>query len=326
MEKIKVGNLEVAPGESATGEIKVTNRPGGDAISMPVMVTNGEKDGPVLWLNGSIHGDEPQGPLAIQTLCKRVDPEELSGAIVGVPIMNVPAFESGSRGNPDDPYSWDMNRIYPGDHDGRLTERIAAVHRDEMAETADMEISVHSGGHHSYLETTMFAPDESLELAKAMGPEWDLLLEAARPSGSPMAVLYEQGKQSISIEQGGNSSLKPSEINKDISLIVDGFTNVLRHFEMMEGKASYAGEWRRGEQEALYANKSGLWLPDPEFSLHEPVSEGTPVGKILNPYGEVLEEITTPCDGEAFGVRSLTSVQTGGWVLFFAKVNRKITS
>jgi len=323
--EIEIGNLKVSSGESAKGKIQVTNSPGGTEVSMPLIVVNGAEDGPVLWLNGSIHGDEPQGPLAIQSLCNRIDPKELSGAVVGVPIMNVPAFESASRGNPDDPYAWDMNRIYPGNHDGRLTERIAATHRDEMAGLADMEISIHSGGHHSYLETCMFAPDSSLELAKAMGPEWDVVLKAARPSGSPMAVLYEQGKQSITIEQGGNSSLKPDEIDNDITLITDGFLNVMKHFKMIEGTPEYAEEWRRGEQEALYANKSGLWLPEPEFRLHEQVEEGTLVGKILDPYGEVLEEVRTPCDGEAFGVRSLTSVQTGGWVLFFAKIQETLT-
>ena len=65
-------------------------------------VINGADDGPVLWLNAGIHGDEPQGALAVILMIRELDPQVLKGAVVCVPAMNVPAFEASKRGNPLD--------------------------------------------------------------------------------------------------------------------------------------------------------------------------------------------------------------------------------
>ena len=75
---------------------------------------NGAEGGPCFWVNGAIHGDEPEGPLACQIALAEVDPARLSGTLVLCPVLNVPAFEAAQRGNPADTFTYDMNRIYPG--------------------------------------------------------------------------------------------------------------------------------------------------------------------------------------------------------------------
>ena len=187
MKVLEIGNVRAEPGSKAFGTIAAGNHPAGGPLEMPLIVVNGSGDGPVLWLNGCIHGDEPQGPLAIMMLVRELDPAKLKGAVVAVPVMNVPAFEASERGNPLDMFSYDMNRVYPGSANGRFTERLAWAHKEALAAHADMEISIHSGGDHSFLDKTIFAApgDAALELAQAMGKGWSVILQLAASQGQP---------------------------------------------------------------------------------------------------------------------------------------------
>ena len=111
---VSVGTATAAPGQVVRGSIPVTTLGGGTPLEIPVVIVNGVADGPCFWVNGAIHGDEPEGPLACQIALSEVDPLKLAGTLVMVPVVNVPAFEAAQRGNPLDTFSYDMNRIYPG--------------------------------------------------------------------------------------------------------------------------------------------------------------------------------------------------------------------
>jgi len=171
---IEIGSAKAKPGEIVEGNIFVEKLAGGSDLTIPVTIINGAKPGPCFWINGGIHGDEPEGILTCSLLKEKIKPDDLSGSIVMIPVMNVPAMEAAERGNPLDTFSYDMNRIYPGRKEGYLSERIAHIHKEWMIKYADMEISIHSGGSHSYLAEAMFAAkdDKTQELARAMGEDW----------------------------------------------------------------------------------------------------------------------------------------------------------
>ena len=88
---VTVGSASAAPGAVARGAIPVTTLAGGTPLEIPVVVVNGAGDGPCFWVNGAIHGDEPEGPLACQIALAEVDPAQLNGTLVMCPVMNVPA-------------------------------------------------------------------------------------------------------------------------------------------------------------------------------------------------------------------------------------------
>jgi predicted deacylase len=256
-------------------------------------------------------------------LARRLDPGSLRGTVVGIPAMNLLAFEAGQRGNSQDPFAYDMNRIYPGSPGGRLTQRIAWAHKEALTGTADLEISVHSGGSECYLASTIFYGEDeaSLELAKAMGKGWPLLLHSPHVKGSPLGAMLGAGKAAISIELGGTCNTLPGDVWANIDKLVGGFENVMRHYEMIEGEATYEGRWRSGVQKAVLAGCSGLWVPERKVRFQESMGEGTVVGRIYDLFGEELEQVKAPCEGEAFGLRTLPVVKTGEWVLFFAALD-----
>jgi predicted deacylase len=319
---VTVGTASAAPGTVARGVIPVTTLAGGTKLEIPVAIVNGAKGGPCFWVNGAIHGDEPEGPLACQIALAEVDPAQLAGTLVLCPVVNVPAFEAAQRGNPMDSFSYDMNRIYPGRPNGYLSERVAAAHAAAMGPVADFEISIHSGGAHSFLDKSIFVDESpaSVELATAMGPGWGCIMSNFNPSGSPMAYLKSIGKVGITVELGGRSATSPEAFARIGRELADSILNILRHYRMYPGEARYPSPRYKGQQEALLAPASGIYIPEPGVKFLTMMPKGTRIARIVSIWGETLGEIVAPADGMVFGLRALPNVITGDWCCFFCKV------
>jgi hypothetical protein len=111
-----VGSATAARGQKATGTIEV---PAGvdAALSIPVAVVNGAKPGPVLALVAGSHGTEYTSIIALEKMIGLLNPAEISGTVIIVPLINIQSFEQKvPHVNPVDKKS--MNRFYPGKMDG----------------------------------------------------------------------------------------------------------------------------------------------------------------------------------------------------------------
>ena len=317
---IQVGTAKASQGEIGEGAIEITKLAGGTTLSIPITIINGKNPGPCFWINGGIHGDEPEGAITCTMVRKKITPDILSGSLILLPVMNVPAMEAGQRGNPLDTFSHDMNRIYPGKEDGYLSERIAHEHMKWLVETADIEISIHSGGSHSYLSETIFATkdDKAQELARAMGEKWDLTLYSNRPSGSPMSVMAEHGKPAITVELGGRSSTAPGAFHKVGEILTEAALNIMKHYKMIDGTAKYPSKRYKGFQKALLAPKSGIFLPEPSIKFHNMMKKDDLIATIIDYKGNELCKLQAPEDGMVFGLRAMPNVTTGDWCCFYA--------
>jgi len=321
MPGITVGSIRCDAGRKAAGYIDAVHRLDGTAFRIPVLIVAGTADGPVLLVDGGIHGDEHEGPLAIAAIARELDPNHMRGIFLGVPVMNVGAFEAMTRGNPRDTHSFDMNRIYPGRPNGFLTDRIANVHDTVIGSLADMEITLHSGGNIAYLAETIFrgaGDSKGLELSRAMGPEWQIVLDSPQPVGSPMAAMLERGKTAITVELGGSAITMPDILQEKVDILKRALNNVFCHFNMITGEAQYASHLWRGKQKVVQASKSGLLEPNPAIPLKKPIKKNELLLRILNLFGETVEELYSPCDGTLFGFRTYPSVTAGDWALFCA--------
>ena len=320
---LTVGTATAAPGETARGAIPAGDLAGGVKVEIPVVVINGAKPGPVFWVNGAIHGDEPEGPRAIQLAMRRIDPAQLTGAVVMVPVVNPLAFSAAERGNPLDTFSYDMNRIYPGKPNGYFTERLADLHWTAMKDVADMEISIHSGGAHSFLDKAIFVDErpESVELARAMGAGWGCIMSNFNKSGSPMAMLNGLGKVGITVELGGRSATSPERFRYVAEELARSILNILYHYKMLPGTPTYPQPAYKGVQEALLAPASGIFLPVEGVDFLKMMKKGDPIAQIVNVFGDTVGELSAPADGMFFGLRALPNVNMGDWCCFFCKVD-----
>src|SRR5215468_8501765 len=114
-----VGTATAARGQKATGTIEV---PAGTdpALSIPVAVIHGAKPGPVLALVAGSHGTEYTSIIALEKLITILNPADISGTVIVVPLINIQSFEQKvPHINPVDKKS--MNRFYPGKIDGTQT-------------------------------------------------------------------------------------------------------------------------------------------------------------------------------------------------------------
>jgi len=255
-----------------------------------------------------------------EILKEKIKPDDLSGSIVMIPVMNVPAMEAAERGNPLDTFSYDMNRIYPGRKEGYLSERIAHIHKEWMIKYADMEISSHSGGSHSYLAEAMFAAkdDKTQELARAMGEDWKVCLYSNITSKSPMAVMAENGKPALTVELGGRSSTAPGAFLRVGQTLLKACINILTHYKMIEGTPHYPEIRYKGFQQALLAPKSGVLLPNPNVKFLTMMKKNDEIAKIIDYQGKELCILKAPEDGMFFGLRALPNVTIGDWCCFYA--------
>ena len=111
-----VGTATAQRGKKAYGALNVPA--GSDAgYAIPVAVLHGARPGPVLAVVSGAHGTEYASIVAVERLIDAVDPAQLAGTLILVPIVNVPSFERiVPHVNPTDNKS--MNRFYPGDSNG----------------------------------------------------------------------------------------------------------------------------------------------------------------------------------------------------------------
>lgn len=91
-------------------------------LPTPVLVVNGARTGPVLCLTAAIHGDELNGIEIVRRIMHDLDPDQLSGTVIGVPIVNLQGFHRTSRYLTD---RRDLNRNFPGNPYGSSAARIA---------------------------------------------------------------------------------------------------------------------------------------------------------------------------------------------------------
>jgi predicted deacylase len=130
-----VGTASAAVGEKSAGYLKVPA--GVDAASdIPVVVVNGTKPGPVLALVSGAHGTEYASIIAVERLITLLDPAQISGTVILVPLVNIQSFEQKvPHVNPVDNKS--MNRFYPGKDDGTQTERASFLITKEVVDRCD---------------------------------------------------------------------------------------------------------------------------------------------------------------------------------------------
>jgi predicted deacylase len=144
---IQIGTAVAKAGAVTRGELRVGSMADGSPIFLPIFVASGRSDGPTVWLQAGIHGEEYGGTASIINFMRTVDVDALQGTIIGVPVVNPPSFNFRSRVSSID--GQDLNRIFPGATDGSYSFQLAAVLREYLERHADFLMDLHSGGNRS---------------------------------------------------------------------------------------------------------------------------------------------------------------------------------
>ena len=269
-------------------EIHITTLASGYRLALPIHRITGDQPGPTLGLTALIHGDEPLPAVIIHRLLNEVDPTQLKGSLLMMPVANPLAYETLSRNTPLD--MTNMNRIFPGSPDGLFTDQIADAIVSQFVPQIDYLIDMHSGGTFptvDYIYLSQVEPEFSL----AYG--FDILYDAPIFAGSLSEVTEGQNIPTIVAEIGGGSLFDEAYIE----LGIRGALNVMKYLGMLEGEPEVpAKQTIIKELLTLRPHTGGILYPEvkPE-QLKKVVSGGTVLGRIISPYTfEELEVMTAP--------------------------------
>ena len=112
-------------------------------IPVPIAVLGGAR-GPTLLISAGVHGDEYEGQIVLRRLLREIDPARLTGRLILLPALNLPAVRVARRCSPID--GANMNRAFPGDPDGGPTAQIAHYVERELLPLCQAALDLHSGG------------------------------------------------------------------------------------------------------------------------------------------------------------------------------------
>src|SRR5882672_11331679 len=125
-------------------QVPYSHNLGGWANVMVPITTVARGKGPTVLVLGGNHGDEYQGQIAIMKLARDLRPEQVTGRIILIPSLNLPAARAATRLSPLD--GMNMNRAFPGQPEGAVTSQIAHYLTTVLFPMSDVVIDIHSGG------------------------------------------------------------------------------------------------------------------------------------------------------------------------------------
>ena len=252
------------------------------AVMIPLCVVVG-RPGPTALLTGANHGDEYEGPIALQALAQEVTQDEVTGRLIIVPMMNFPAFAAGTRVSPIDKVN--LNRAFPGRPDGTVTQKIADYFQRVLVPVADLVVDFHSGG-----KTLDFLPlacahvlDDAAQqtgcvaAVRAFNAPHSLMLREIDAVGMYDTAVEAQGKVFVTTELGGGGTARAATAR----IARRGLRNVLIHAGLLAGEVEVAPSVMLDmPDDACYHPAPDPGLVEPLVDLGEAVVAGQPLARI----------------------------------------------
>lgn len=277
-------DIDLAGQGKAVGFVRVphsVHRSAYGWIPIPIArIANGQ--GPSIVLIAGNHGDEWEGQLALGNLIRSLESHNVTGRLIIIPSANLPAAMAATRTSPID--SVNMNRAYPGNQNGTITEQVAFWIEHVLLAGVDYAIDLHSGGSSlMYVPSGLAVRDpdpdytrRSLDLLKAFGAPVSYLLTAPQGGGRTFtSACRRRGVVAIGTELGGGGTLTVGSL----AVAEAGLRRALAHIGILRNFTVPPPERTRmtevgGDDYYVYASESGVYEP-----LAEPGGEVT-VGRL----------------------------------------------
>lgn len=260
-----------------------------------VHITGGAGAGPTLLFTGTIHGDEYEGPAALNHLIRTLDARKLAGNVVVLSIANPPALKARRRRSPFDDV--DLNRAFPGNAHGTLSEAIAAWMVAELLPIADIVIDIHAAGDDCFLVPgplchpidDLCQRQTTLGLMQAFATPCALIAHEDQAESMWDYQVEKSGKVFITAEMGSAATLTPQSLAMTQRML----HNCLVHLNMLDAKRHLYESWRDWTQPKLLIAQEDSFLSIPHSGFFIPCkSAGQSVSK-----GELigtLQDIAQP--------------------------------
>ncbi len=306
--KVRLLGSEVPPGTRKRLSWSSGAAIEGFASPAPVIVLNGSGPGPVLCLSAAVHGDELNGIEVVRRVLDDIEPEELNGAIIGVPIVNIQGFYRGTRYLPD---RRDLNRHFPGNARGSAATRMAHSFFTEVVQHCSALIDLHTGSLNRtnlpQVRANLNIPSVT-RMTQAFGAT--VVLHSVGDKGSLRRAATEAGIPAVTFEMGEPMRVQPEQVEHGAKAIETlmyalGMTRQRRYWGDPE-PVYYASKWVR-------VDHGGILFSD--VALGERVSEGELLGVVTDPISNEQYRIYAPTSGRILGM-ALNQVVLPGFAAY----------
>jgi predicted deacylase len=306
------------PGQKHAGSFTFVSEPELARYQWPYFAIVGPESGPTFLITAGIHAAEYTGIGAAIRLGRSIDPVDVSGTIVIVPLLNRPGFyERSIYVNPED--NDNMNRVFPGRADGTWSERFAFHLLNEVIAGADYVIDLHAGDMIEdlvpfviYSETGADKVDQmARQMIDAYGAAWAV---KAMPTGERPGTLYAaaagRGIPAMIAESGRCGLLEEEAVVRH----VQGVENILRSLGVLRGTPTAVPpprmldrfEWLRSAHEGIFHTGVGVG---------DRVATGQVIGEMIDLVGEPLAEIVSPVDGVVLFLVTSPAIKRDGLLM-----------
>ena len=302
---------------------KITNTAGWASTFVHIAsIAKGE--GPTVLVLAGNHGDEYEGQVAALRLLQELQPEQISGRVIVIPVLSPAASKANTRNWPS---GANFNRSFPGRSDGPPNEQLADFLTRVLFPLADVVIDMHSGGRsawflpcsHMHVVDDPVQRKAMLEGMEAWCSDWHYLYIDVNGTGLLPVEAENQGKLVITTELGGGGRV-PAPVHQ---LAWSGLNNVLRHVGVLKGEVQTRASLGLPPAVILDGRNPETIVVSPEDGMFEgilepgdPVAAGEPVGRLwfVDRPDRAPELLLAPLDGFVVVTKAIPVTEQGDCV------------
>ncbi|AIT08516.1 hypothetical protein LO80_00045 [Candidatus Francisella endociliophora] len=301
--KFKIFDKTFQPGETATLAMPLPSQYSCAPMYLPIKILNGVNEGPCMLLFGMVNGDEFNSIETINTLLENINPKNLNGTIVAVPVLNIFGLVHAVKHNPP------LDDAFPGDENGSFMHRYAYRITQEIIKKVNFSIQIKTGAiDHEILPQVYFNADDEESITMARAFQAPVITAVNMNQSSIRRIHQDLHIPFICYEAGEANKFDEEAINAGIA----GIQNVMRKLNLLKDEeftqqvkpvVSEDTEW-------TVSDKPGILRT--EIELGTRVKEGEKIGKLIDPFGnEESIHLRSPIDGIILGINNFPMIKEG---------------
>jgi hypothetical protein len=311
-----MGGQDIAPGHVGQLDLPVSQLPTGSQLSIPIAVAHGRDPGPCVWLSAAVHGDELNGVPIVRGVRRRIDPRQLRGTVILVPVVNVFGLLNQSRYLPD---RRDLNRSFPGSARGSLAAQLAHLFMTEVVRRCEFGLDLHAGsGGRTNLPQIRADLDDPLTREAAMRFAPPVVVHSSLRDGSLRSAAREAGIHMLLYETGEAGRFD----RRGIQAGIDGTLRVLGGLQMLDPSPLPSTPDR-----ATLISRKTSWVRtrrtgfcEMRVELGQAVRSGDTVAVVFDALSKAEQKLTAHLDGVIIGHQAGALVHRGDAIVHLAEV------
>jgi predicted deacylase len=278
--------------------------------TLPVVLWRGARPGRTLGITAGVHGDEFEGIRALLELESELDPAQMNGDVLAVPVANPPAFWSATRLSPLDEVN--LARAFPGDAQGSPSYVIAYYLAHAIIRHADFYLDLHSAGVKLQMPRMVgydATDPRSQEAAFLFGAPvvWG---HPTTPPGRTISFASSQNIPWLYTEAAGAGRIDP----EDLRVFRQGILRLMRHLGILSGSISPVpvevqlyGDGNL--EQSMQATQPGFLLT--AVHMLQNVAAGQELGRTVTLHGNPVEIFRAPAAGVVALIHAFPRVESG---------------